>query len=127
MRVNKNGVIIISDDLIISPGFSFEQFKHSKFYKNQDGVKIIHLDEKQIMDNRRYYVSLLFRKGKIYMVSLMCDDKDFSEIDEYKRKIFHDEILMEWGIKGQEEYSWGGISSNYDPKGNVSNINITYL
>lgn len=59
------GFLTISDELTIFPGFSFEQFKHTKFYKNQDGVRIIYLDEQQIIDNRKYIVSLFFRNGKI--------------------------------------------------------------
>ena len=36
-----NGFLKISDELTIFPGFSFGQFKHTRFYKNQDRVKII--------------------------------------------------------------------------------------
>ena len=35
-----NGLLKISDELTVFPGYSFEQFKHTKFYKNQDGIKI---------------------------------------------------------------------------------------
>lgn len=34
-----NGFLKISDELTIFPGFSFGQFKHTRFYKNQDGEK----------------------------------------------------------------------------------------
>ena len=44
----RNGFLKISDELTIFPGFSFEQFKHTRFYKNQDGVRIIYLDEQHI-------------------------------------------------------------------------------
>ncbi len=47
----RNGFILISDKLTIYPGFSFEQFKHTKYYKNQDGIKIIYLDGQQIIDD----------------------------------------------------------------------------
>lgn len=122
-----NGFLKISDELTIFPGFSFEQFKHTRFYKNQDGVKIIYLDEQQIIDNKKYIVSLFFRNGKIYMVSLICCDKEFSEKDEDKRKILHDDILNELGINQQMEYSWGKISSDYDARSNVSSIDIMYF
>lgn len=82
-----NGFFKISDELTIFPGFTFEQFKHTKFYKNQDELRIIYLDEQQIINNKKYIVSLFFRNGKIYMVSLICCDKEFSEKDEAKRKI----------------------------------------
>ena len=59
-----NGFLKISDELTIFPGFSFGQFKHTRFYKNQDRVKIIYLDEQQIIDNKKYIVSLFFRNGE---------------------------------------------------------------
>lgn len=121
------GFFKISDELTIFPGFSFEQFKHTRFYKNQDGLRIIYLDEQQIIDNRKYIVSLFFRNGKIYMVSLICCDKEFSEKDEDKRKILHDDIFNELGINQQMEYSWGEISSDYDARSNVSSIDIMYF
>ncbi len=121
-----DGSISISNELTIYPGFSFEQFKHTKFYKGQDGIKIIYLDGQQIIDDRKYIVSLFFRNGKIYMVSLICCDKEFSENDEKKRKILHDDILNELGIGTQEIYSWGKISSDYDDRSNLSSIDIIY-
>lgn len=122
----KDGVIKISDELTISPNFSYEQFKNTRFYKNQDGIRLIYLDEQQFIDNRKYIVSLYFRNCKIYIVSLICCDKEFSEKDEYKRKIFHDNILREYGIKEHEEYSWGKMYSNYDIRSNISSIDILY-
>ena len=122
-----NGFFKISDVLTIFPGFSFEQFKNTRFYKNQDGVKIFYLDEQQIIDNRKYIVSLFFRNGKIYMVSFICCDNKFSEKDEDKRKILHDDILNNLGLDQQMEYRWGKISSNYDARSNVSSINIMYF
>ena len=122
-----NGFFEVSNELTIFPDFSFEQFKNTKFYKNQDGLRIFYLDEQQIIDNRKYIVSLFFRNGKIYMVSLICCDKEFSEKDEYKRKILHDDILNELGINQQMEYNWGKISSDYDARSNVSSIDIMYF
>ena len=122
-----NGFFEISDGLQIFSGFSFEQFKNTRFYKNQDGLRIFYLDEQQIIDNRKYIVSLFFRNGKIYIVSLICCDKEFSEKDEHKRKILHDNILNELGINQQMEYSWGKILSDYDARSNVSSIDIIYF
>ena len=122
-----NGVIEISDELTIFPDYSFEQLKNTRFYNNQDGVRIFYLDEQQIIDNRKYIVSLFFRNGKIYMVSLICCDKEFSEKNEDKRKLLHDDILNELGINQQMEYSWGKISSDYDARSNVSSIDIMYF
>ncbi len=41
------------------------------------------------------------------MVSLMCCDKEFSEKDEDKRKILHDDILYELGINQQMDIAGG--------------------
>ncbi len=121
------GFISISDELTIYPNYSFEQFKHTKFYKNQDGIKMIYLDGPQRIDGRNYIISLFFRYGKIYMVSLICCDVEFLENDEKKRKALHDDILNGLGIRPQERYSWGKISSDYDAKSNLSSINIVYF
>lgn len=122
-----NGFFSISDELTIYPDFSFEQFKHTRFYKNQDEAKIIYLEELQVIDSRKYIVSLFFRNRKIYMVSLICCDEEFSDKDEHKRRILHDDILNELGINQQMEYSWGKISSDYDARSNISSINIIYI
>ena len=121
------GLVRISEDLTISPGYSFEEFKGTKFYKKQDGIKIIYLDEQQTIEKHQYIVSLFFRTGKIYMVSLICCDKDYSESDEYKRKALHDNILKELGIIEKRKFDWGIISSDYDARSNISSINVTYL
>ncbi len=57
----RGGFISISDKLTIYPGFSFEQFKRTEFYKNQDSIKMIYLEGQQIIDNRKYMVSLFSR------------------------------------------------------------------
>ncbi len=121
-----DGIISISDKLTIYPDFSFEQFKHTKFYKDQDGIKIIYLDGQQIIDDRKYIVSLFFRNGTIYIVSLICCDREFSENNEKERKKLHDDILNELEIRPQARYSWGKITSDYDAKSNLSSINVVY-
>ena len=122
----KDGIIKIADDLTIMPGYSFAQFKITRFYEQQDGDRIIYLDAPQTIAGRRYLVSLFFRNGIIYMVSLVCCDEEYSEEDEPKRKELHDRILSEQGISQDCEYSWGKITSEYDKRGNVSSINIYY-
>ena len=120
------GVINISNDLIITPNFSFEDFKRTKYYKKQDGIRTINLGETLVIDGRKYLVNLFFRSGKIYRVALMCCDIEYTEIDEPKRKALHDAILHEYGIQEKGEYAWGRIESVYDQRGNVSSINIYY-
>lgn len=121
-----NGTVKIDSSLVIEPTFTFEQFKETKFYDNQDGIRTIYLDEPQIIENRNYIVSLFFRNGKIYMLSLVCCDQDYSENDEYKRKDLHDIVLHELGIWKKSKFKWGEIESVYDARSNVSSINIIY-
>lgn len=127
MRKINEGFIQISDELTIAPGFLFDQFKKTKFYKDQDGIRIIYLDGQHIIENRKYMISLFFRSGKIYLVSLMCCDKEYSENAESERKMLHDDILKELGIIDQKKYDWGVISSDYDAKSNISCINVKYF
>ena len=98
----------------------------TKYYTNQDGIRIIYLDEPQIIKNRKYIVSLFFRDGKIYMLSLICCDEEYSEKDESKRKDLHDLILKELGVLENSNFEWGEIKSIYDARSNISSINIIY-
>ena len=85
------------------------------------------MNEHQIINGRNYIVSLFFRDRKIYMVSLICCDKEFSEQDEKIRKELHDTILSELGLNSHMKYNWGEISSDFDARSNISSINIIYF
>ena len=61
------------------------------------------------------------------MVSLICCNEEFSEKDEDKRKALHDDVLNELGIDQQMKYSSRTVSSDYDPRSNLSSINIMYF
>ena len=74
-----NGSLKISGELTFFPGYLFDQFKQTKFYKNQDGRRIIYLESQKLMDNKNYIVSLFFRNEKLYIVSLVCCDQKYSE------------------------------------------------
>jgi hypothetical protein len=123
----KSGKIETQEGLITEPNYRFDEFKTTRFYNGQDGVKIIYLEEKQTIDNMKFIVSLFFKNQKIYMLSLICCDSEFSDSDEPKRKLLHDKILSDIGINQREEYKWGKISSDYDARSNISSINIVYI
>ncbi len=121
----KSGIIEINGE-IFSPGYTFEDFKSSCFYDGQDGVRIIRLKETvQIIENN-YAASLFFRNGILYMLSIICTDVEFQFSEEIKRKQLHDSILKKNGLDTESFFEWGNIKSIYDPKGNVSSINIIY-
>ena len=118
-----NGEVSTREGLVIGPNYSFDKFKTTKFYNGQDGVRIIYLDEHQTIYGRQFIMSLFFRDGIIYMVSLICCDEKFSESNERDRKKIHDKILTEMGLLQGEKYQWGKIVSEYDVRSNISSIN----
>ena len=121
----ENGIIVI-DDEIINPEYTFRDFCNSPFYDNQDGIKIICLNGEKEIDDHHFIVSLFFRNGKIYMISLICCDCEFTPETEYERKELHDEILRKYFINDNKEFFWGSVSSEYDSRSNLSSINLIY-
>lgn len=71
-----NGILKINDSLKFYPGFHFKDFKKTKYYKGESGIRVIYLDEKQVIDQGNYIVSFFFRNNIIYMVSLINCDKE---------------------------------------------------
>lgn len=125
--INKEtGKLYVNDKLIFSPNFTFEDFKKTPYYDNQDGVMEIYMDEKQVIDGREYYVSFFFIDGLIYAVTLVYDGVSISEENEPDRKKFHDEILASYDIISGKEYNWGKVISKYEPRSNMSEILILY-
>ena len=122
----KNGEFKVNDSLIFFPGFTFNDFKRTPYFKGQDGVRIIYLDEPQKIGKYKFLVGLFFKDRVIYMITLINCDKEFQENEERKRKNIHDSILQENGIEDGKEYKWGRVVSEYDVRGNISSINIYY-
>lgn len=123
----KEGKVITDEGLSINPYYTFEEFKLTKFYNEQDEIRIIYLDEKQTLCGRKFIVSLFFKNGVIYMTSLICCDVDIKETEEPKRKKVHDKLLAELGLTQTSVFEWGNITSEYDARSNLSSINITYV
>lgn len=126
--INKlTGEIRINEKLIFFPGFSFEDFKKTPFYNNnQDGIRAIYLDDKQMISGKEFYVSFFFKDGIIYAIILIYAEISITEEHEMERKKFHDEILATNDIINGKEYNWGKVISEYDAKSNSSEIVIVY-
>lgn len=122
----RTGVLKIGENLIFSPQFTYKDFMKTPYYNGQDGVRMIYLKDKQIIDEKSYIVSFFFRDEKIYMVSLINCDEDIAEKDEQGRKKVHDNILQNSCIENGKEYTWGKVESNYDARSNISSIDILY-
>ncbi|AAT02866.1 hypothetical protein ACEXFN_003008 [Listeria monocytogenes] len=121
-----NGELKINDELIVHPEYQFDEFKNTEYYDGQDGIKIIYLEKIQKIDTYHYFVNLFFKEKQLYSVSLINCDQNISESNEIDRKTIHDKILSENGIQNNVSYNWGKIISEYDPRSNISSIDIFY-
>ncbi|EIA6961591.1 hypothetical protein K7Q37_002921 [Listeria monocytogenes] len=121
-----NGELKINDELIVHPEYQFDEFKNTEYYDGQDGIKIIYLEKIQKIDTYHYFVNLFFKEKQLYSVSLINCDQNISESNEIDRKTIHDKILNENGIQNNVSYNWGKIISEYDPRSNISSIDIFY-
>ncbi|MCR5529634.1 MAG: hypothetical protein K6F49_10495 [Saccharofermentans sp.] len=122
----RNGILRLSEDLIMSPGYTFEDFKKTSYYKGQDGIRVITLDDRYNIEGNTFLVSLVFVDGRLDNVSLFCTDEEFSWETEPERKKLHDRILNDWGLSGENLFEWGNISSVFDAKSCVSSVVIRY-
>ena len=121
-----NGTIIISNTLKFYPGLQFDEFKKTEYYNGEDGIRVIYLKDKPIIDGKLYIVSFFFRNDRIYAVSLINCDKEIPEAEEFKRKLKHDNILNKNNIISGQQYEWGRVVSEFDARSNISSINIYY-
>ena len=93
------GIISLSDDLVITSGYTFDQFQSTRYYKGQNPERAFWLEEKFML------------QGHTFMAGLL--------------KELHDEILQSWGI-GRSDQEWGYVESVYDARSNISNIHVIY-
>lgn len=122
----EKGIVKVSSYLCVYPGYTFDDFKKTVYYKNQDGIRQIILDGFFLIDCHRFKVSLIFIKNKLYSLSLLCCDIDIQRVEEKKRKLLHDSILAEKGII-DTDFIWGKLVSQYDSRGDVCHITFYYL
>ena len=52
----KNGEFKVNDTLTFFPGFTFKDFERTPYFKGQDGVRIIYLDEPQKIGKYKFLV-----------------------------------------------------------------------
>ena len=125
MNAISKGIISLSDDLVITSGYTFDQFRATRYYKGQKPERVFWLEEEFMLQGHTFMAGLFFRNDVIYMLSLLCCDLEFGMEEEKKRKELHDEILLSWGIE-QSDQEWGHIESVYDGRSNISSIDIVY-
>ena len=69
------------------------------------------------------------RLHQVYVLMNISSDKDpngWTEAHELERKAMHDSWLRREIGSAPYEYAWGSIASEYDAKGCVSEIIVTY-
>ena len=101
----KTGIIEINGEIIM-PGYTFEDFRNTKFYKGQDGIRIIRINDTVQIGKNKFIASFFFRNKVLYMISIICVDVEIPFSEEIKRKNIHDNILKNNGnknIKSQEK------------------------
>ncbi len=121
----KKGIIEINGE-IFKPGYTFEEFKKSVFYKDQDETRFIMLEDEFRIGENKFRGSLVFHNKVLYMISLCCVDIEISFSDMIKRKKTHDDILKKHGLEPETVFDWGIIESGYDNKGGFFDIIIVY-
>ena len=106
------------------PGYTFEDFKKTHFYNNQDGIRIIKLENMIYIEEHKYIVTIMFWNYNLHMIELHCAD-DITLTSEEMIKV-HNKILKEYGLSKENQFEWGNIKSSYDPRSDVSSIAIIY-
>ena len=64
------GIISLSDDLVITCGYTFDKFQSTRYYKGQNPERAFWLEEKFMLQGHTFMAGLFFRNGVIYMLSL---------------------------------------------------------
>lgn len=119
----KDGKFIIDGEEFY-PGYTFEDFKKTHFYNNQDGIRIIKLENMVYIEEHQYIVNLMFENFNLYMIQLYCVD-DITLTSEERIEV-NNKILEEYGLSEEKQFEWGSIKSSYDPRSDVSSIVIIY-
>ncbi len=111
------------------PGYTFDDFKKSAFYRHQTDVSIFALNEAQnpiVLDNHNFVITVLFRDSKLQLLSLYCIDKDISYEQEELRNTLHKKVLKEQGLSNTNIFLWGIVKLAYDPKISRYSIDVVY-
>ncbi|HEM3704684.1 TPA: hypothetical protein U1C94_000985 [Streptococcus suis] len=125
--IDKNiGAVMLEEGLCLFRGMTFEDFRQTNYFSNQDSKRVFYLRNLKIF-NETFIISLFFKEEILHSVSLIIDDSSIVPEQEVQRKIRHDTILTMFNIEIDSIYEWGQIESNYNSRSNISSIDITYF
>ena len=122
MTIDFEKGIITIDNVSFFNGFTFEDFKKTKFFDNQDGFHFINLKKDRI-DEYDVYTSLFWCNEKLSGISLVLGKDNFTESDTKKA---HDSFLEKHGINKEKVYEWGKVESVLDVKSGFPFIGFSY-
>ena len=96
------GVLLLHNEKL-QKFYSFKEFKNTDMFLGQNGEMPFTLKDIHNIDNHNYYVSLLFKQGFLYEISLVCNDIEKDSYSMEKEKALHDSILKEYGLRNDED------------------------
>jgi hypothetical protein len=139
MKDLANGFIRFSGRVAaISPALLLQEFMKSDLYsdvteESLNGFPRFTL-QPQLVDGNKMSVSLIFNNEKrIFLVNISktVDQNDswdsWSEQHELQRKKEHDRLLEKLIGNTSRKFSWGEITSDYDPRSGSSMITVRYF
>ena len=136
--IENGNIQFMNKSLIIRRWLSKDEFLYSDLFADvikQDDYNYTRFYLKpQLMDNKKFFVALLFNpEGRLSIVSLSLSTDDiipswenWSEERELNNKSLNDKWLRKSIGKPPYNYSWGTIDSSYDPRSASSSIVIAY-
>lgn len=137
--INVNsGNIELDNNFLITKKLGRKEFENSSLFKDVLSQQINTFSsyylKPQLIGGEKFIVVLFFNQNDmIYLINIsILNDGDmpswenWSEVEELKRKDMHDTWLENNIGKPPYKYSWGEISSNYDPRTGSSMITINY-
>jgi hypothetical protein len=139
MNLIEGEISLADSNTTIKKGFQKSEFEKSNLRSQvldyqEYGYTRYYIRPQQI-DNDEFIIVLLFNpEGAIEFVELVLTKngavptwENYSKDNELKKKDKHDKWLKRKIGNPPYKYSWGEISSNYDPRSGSSMITIKYI
>ena len=135
--IENGNITMDNNSFVIRKGLTKDEFKKSELFKEVLNEQVHtfanYYLKPQLLGEKSFSISLFFDSNGIInfvQISMIKDGistwDNWSEKEEQKRKAEHDQWLKMNIGKTPYKYSWGEISSNYDPRSGSSMITIRY-
>ncbi len=135
--VENGNITMDNNSFVIRKGLTKDEFKKSELFEEVLNEQVHTFTnyylKPQLLGEESFSISLFFDSNEIInflQISMIKDGipswDNWSEKQEQRRKAEHDQWLKMNIGKPPYKYSWGEISSNYDPRSGSSMITIRY-